>query len=266
MNKIYTLGPQFSYSYNLCSKASLDREIVCVDHIRDVFTKIVQDDDAIGIVPIENMLGGTVRESLLALNEYAVCIDAAYDFHITHVLASHAENFVKVMSHAQPIMQCSDFLRAHKYDTIEASSTSEAMHCAAKDHEIAAIGSKEAAVHYGVPVVEKEISNRACNITRFIAVRSSVKKCSVVGTKTSMIITPQEDRAGLLFEILSVFEIKSINLTKIESIPTGNKMNDYIFYLDIDGALSEKRVADAIIFLRTFVAVDVFGSYAISEY
>ena len=80
-----------------------------------------------------------------------------------------------------------------------------------------------------------------------------------------MIITPTEDRAGLLFEILSVFEIKGINLTKIESMPTGNKMNDYIFYIDIDGALAEQRVQDAIMFLRTFVTVDVFGSYNIEE-
>ena len=57
--------------------------------------------------------------------------------------------------------------------------------------------------------------------------------------------------------------IKNINLTKIESIPTGVKMNDYVFYIDIEGGLEEKRVADAIEFLKTFVEVDVFGSYDI---
>ena len=77
-------------------------------------------------------------------------------------------------------------------------------------------------------------------------------------------IKPLEDRAGILFEILSVFQIKNINLTKIESIPTGVKMNDYVFYIDIEGNLSENRVKDALEFLKTFVEVDVFGSYVIS--
>lgn len=266
MNKIYTLGPQFSYSYNLSIKVFPREEIVCVDHIENVFEHITQEKNAKGIVPIENMIGGTVRESLLALKKYSVCIDASYDLHIDHVIASHTKKYQTVVSHAQSIAQCSEFLYAKKLHTQEVSSTSEAMHCAAEDHMIAAIGSAEAAQHYGVPVVKKKISNRANNITRFIAVRSAAQRCSINGAKTSMIIVPTEDRAGLLFEILSVFEIKSINLTKIESIPTGNKMNDYIFYIDIDGALCEKRIVDAIAFLRTFVTVDVFGSYAVEEY
>lgn len=265
MNKVYTLGPKFSYSYNLSAKVFSAEEIVCLDSISDVFRKIIAEKDAIGIVPIENMLNGSVRESLLALKKYSVCIERAFDMDIEHVLASKGKDFSKVLSHSQPLAQCSEYLQKNNLEAAVASSTSEAMRLASEDGSIAAIGNREAADYYGVPIVEENISNRDHNITRFIEIRNGVEKCCVAGTKTSMIITPVEDRAGLLFEILSVFEIKKINLTKIESIPTGNKMNDYIFYIDIDGALEERRVADAIDFLKTFVKVDIFGTYNIEE-
>ena len=265
MNKIYTLGPQFSYSYNLCAKVFSEKEIVCTHRIEDVFDQVMSDEDCVGVVPIENMISGSVRESLLALKKYSVCIDQSYDFCIRHVLASKNNTYKTIMSHAQPLAQCSAYIHSEKIDTMEVSSTSEAMRRAADDDTVAAIGSVEAAEYYGVPVIQENISDRAHNITRFIVMRSSEKKCSQNGERTSMIITPNEDRSGLLFEILSVFKIKQINLTRIESIPTGNKMNDYIFYIDINGALKEGYVQDAISFLRTFVTVDVFGSYCIED-
>jgi prephenate dehydratase len=265
MYKVYTLGPQFSYSYNLATRVFDPQSIVCVQNIGDVFDRVMENDRARGIVPIENMLTGSVRESLLSLKKYNICIDRSFDLRIDHVLASQSDAYTKIVSFSQPLAQCSEFVRSKKCDVVEASSTSAAMRIAAEDSSVAAIGNEEAAHHYGVPVVERQISDRTRNITRFIEICKNKKTCAITGTKTSMIITPTEDRAGLLFEILSVFEIKGINLTKIESMPTGNKMNDYIFYIEIDGALEEKRIQDALAFLRTFVAVDVFGSYNIEE-
>jgi prephenate dehydratase len=265
MNKVHVLGPVFSYSYNLAKKLFKAEIIVCEKSIEDVFEAASGNESALGIVPMENMLNGTVRESLFALEKFAMCIEKAYDFHIENVLAAKQDDFTRIASHPQPLAQCSQFLKDKNVEIIETSSTSQAMEMAAKDGTIAAIGNREAAEHYGLIVAEERISNRDSNITRFIGIRSGAKGCSKKGRKTSMIIKPMEDRAGLLFEILSVFEIKKINLTKIESIPTGNKMNDYIFYIDIDGALEEKRITDAIEFLKTFVQVDIFGSYDIEE-
>jgi len=265
MSKIYTLGPKFSYSYNLAAKIFPIKKIICLDNIDSIFRKISQEKNSRGIVPIENMLNGSVRESLLALKEYSICIEKSYDMRIEHVIAAQKRVYEKIISHPQPLAQCSQYLQKNKWKIIEASSTSEAMLIASQDEKAAAIGSQEAANYYGLSIIKRNISNKSQNVTRFIEVRNSLKKCSIAGIKTSMIIEPRQDRAGLLFEILSVFEIKKINLTKIESIPTGNRMNDYIFYLDIDGALEEKRVRDAIEFLKTFVKVDVFGSYNIEE-
>lgn len=265
MNKIYALGPQFSYSYNLAVRAYDPKYVHCVQNIHEVFTHVMAENDAKGIVPIENMLTGSVRESLLALKKYSICIERSFDLHIEHILASHSRVYTKIVSHGQPLAQCSQFIHTKKCEIVEVSSTSAAMQMAASDPSVAAIGNMEAAQYYHVPIVKQRISDRTHNVTRFIEIRNNTKTCTNSGTKTSMIITPQEDHAGLLFEILSVFEIKGLNLTKIESMPTGNKMNDYIFYIDIDGALEENRVQDAISFLHTFVTIDIFGSYNIVE-
>ncbi|MEF3691965.1 MAG: prephenate dehydratase domain-containing protein [Candidatus Moraniibacteriota bacterium] len=263
--KVIVLGPKYSYSYNLAVDYYPESEIECVSNIGDVFKEVAEDKKFVGIVPIENMLNGSVRETFLNLRKYPLVILRAFDYKIENILASNGKNYSKIMSHSQPLAQCSDFIRAQKdVEIIEVSSTSKAMELASQDQNIAAIGSKKAALHYGVKVINTEISNKDLNITRFIEISKNKPENFKVGEKTSMMIKPLEDRAGILFEILSIFRIKNINLTKIESIPTGIKMNDYVFYIDIEGSLEEKRITDAIEFLKTFVEVNVFGSYDIN--
>jgi len=260
--KIITLGPRFSYSYNVAFKYYKNASIEPVDTINAVFENISKDE--YGIVPIENMLNGSVRETFLALQKNNISIVKAFDYSIEHVIASQGENFDTVMSHAQALVQCSEYvntLRSKDVKVIEASSTSRAMEIAAEDSNVAAIGSIDAVKYYGLDIIKNEISNKDKNITRFIEISRNQKQ--VNGEKTSIIITPQSDRSGLLFEILSIFKIKNLNLTKIESIPTGEKMNDYIFYLDLDGCMKDQNMKEAFNFLNTFVDVTILGSYNI---
>ncbi|HIP50120.1 MAG TPA: hypothetical protein EYG99_01585 [Candidatus Pacebacteria bacterium] len=260
--KIITLGPKFSYSYNVAFKYYENAYIEPVDTIDAVFENISKDNH--GIVPIENMLNGSVRETFLALQKNNISIIKAFDYSIEHVISSQSNNFDTVMSHAQALVQCSEYvntLRAEGIKVIEVSSTSRAMEIAAKKSNVAAIGSTYAVEHYGLDVIKSDISNKNKNITRFIEINKGQKQMS--GEKTSIIITPQSDRSGLLFEILSIFKIKNLNLTKIESIPTGEKMNDYIFYLDLDGCMEDKNMKEAFDFLNTFVDVTILGSYNI---
>ncbi|MFA6183934.1 MAG: prephenate dehydratase domain-containing protein [Parcubacteria group bacterium] len=265
MNKIITLGPEFSYSYNLALEYYKKEDIICVQSIEDIFEKVFKNKNYKGLVPIENMINGSVRESFLSIRKNPVIILRAIDYAIDNIIAANNKKYSKIVSHSQPLAQCSQFIKNKKgIEIIEVSSTSKAMEMAAKDRNVAAIGNERAAKFYGVNILQKNISNKMVNVTRFIEISSKKDKDFLKGKKTSLIIEPFKDKAGILFEILSVFKIKEINLTKIESIPTGAKMNDYIFYLDIDGSLEEKRVADAIKFLETFVKVKVFGSYNIA--
>lgn len=264
MKKVFVLGPQYSYSYNLAREYYDESSLVCVPSIGEIFKEVSDNENVKGIVPIENMINGSVRESFLNLKKYSVSILRAFDYTIENILASNSEQYSKLASHSQPLAQCSDFVQQLKnIEIIETSSTSKAMELASRDNSVAVIGNEKAAKHYGVSILKKDISNKGTNATRFIEIAKNKQENFDEGEKTSMMIRPLEDRAGILFEILSIFRIKNINLTKIESIPTGVRMNDYVFYIDIDGNLKEKRITDALDFLRTFVEVDVFGSYTI---
>lgn len=261
---IITLGPKFSYSYNVAFKHYKNANIKPVDTIDEVFKNISKVKH--GIVPIENMLNGSVRETFLALQKNNISILKAFDYSIEHVIASQDKGFDTVMSHAQALVQCSEYvnnLRDKGIKVIEAPSTSRAMEIAAEQKNVAAIGSVDAAKNYNLKIIRTDISNKQKNVTRFIEICRRKKQAK--GEKTSIIITPESDRSGLLFEILSIFKIKNLNLTKIESIPTGEKMNDYIFYMDIDGCMDNKEMQDAFDFLSTFVRVTILGSYNIEK-
>lgn len=260
--KIITLGPKFSYSYNTSVKYHKEEKIILTNTITEVFKKIKGKTH--GIVPIENMLNGSVRETFLELQKENICIFKAFDYKIYHIIAAQNKNFTTIMSHPQALIQCSkyiDKLRKKKIKIIETTSSSQAMKNAQKDDRIAAIGSIEAAKYYKLKIQKKNISNKSDNITRFIEIGKD--KLSTKGNKTSLIISPKTDRSGLLFEILAVFKIKELNLTKIESIVTGKKMNSYMFYMDIEASLQEKKMKDTIEFLKTFVEVSILGSYDI---
>lgn len=266
MTQIYVLGPEYSYSYNLAVAEYAPEDVVCVDGIAEAVERVGARGDARALVPVENMVGGSVRETLRAMHGVPVRIVRAVDYTIRNVLAAQGDGYTTVASHAQALTQCAAYVRSRGVAKKEVSATSVAMEMAAADATVAAIGAPEAAAHYGLHIIDRDISDKATNVTRFLELAHADGDAEAThGAKTSMIITPTEDRAGLLFEILSVFQIKKINLTKIESMPTGNKMNDYLFYIDIDGALTQAHVQEAVAFLRTLMRVDVFGSYDIVE-
>jgi len=268
--KILTLGPKYSYSYNVTYKKYNNKyEIICENQIENVFEKVSKNKNLIGIVPIENLINGNVRESFLALKKYKVKINKAYDFNIKHCLASQTKEFKEITSHPQAIAQSSEFLKTYRKNNINIStcnSTSKAMKIAKENQNYAGIGSELAAKEIGLKILATNIGNIENNITRFIEIsQTETIPENSSNIKTSLIIEPKIDRSGLLFEILSIFKIKDINLTKIESIPNGKKIGEYIFYIDIDASLNKTKVQEAINFLKTIVNIHLFGSYKIEK-
>jgi len=260
--KIATLGPEYSFSHLASMEAMPEAELIFYKRIEDVFREVAAGKVEQGIVPLENMLHGTVRETLTSLKKYRVKINRSYNFPIHHCLAAQDEDYIKVASHPQALAQCSKFLRGK--DTVEQTSTSKAMELAAQDSSYAAVGAKEAAEHYGLKVLEEKIEDNHDNVTRFLLI--SNEEAEENGeARTSLIIKPREDRSGLLFQILSPFAVQGINLTKIESLPSGRKLGEYLFYLEISGNVNDRRVKGAIGFLETIMEVYSFGSYKVVD-
>ena len=138
------------------------------------------------------------------------------------------------------------------------------MEMAAQDQSFAAIGSKEAAEQYGLQILQEHIEDHHDNVTRFLVI--SLEETLVQeNAKTSLLLRPREDKPGLLFNLLAPFALKNINLGKIESLPSGRKMGEYVFYLEIEGNLREERVKSALNFLQDIVEVYSLGSYEVVD-
>lgn len=265
MAKIAILGPEYSYSHVLALKAFPNEEYLFCKTIPDVFESVSNGKSVSGLVPIENMFHGTVRESLISLQKYKVKINRALDLPIRMCIASKSDNYKIITSKQEALSQCSKFLAQTSKQVQDASSTSLAMEMASKDEKYAAIGSEEAALKLGLKILKKNIEDNSDNVTRFILISRKESEKDSGNARTSMMIIPKKDKPGLLYEILSVFKIKEINLTKIESIPTGKKLGEYEFFIEIDGNMNNENVKTALSFLRTMHEIYFFGSYRIEN-
>lgn len=268
-DKLAVLGPDYSYCHILATKAFTKADYILCNNIEDIYKQVSEGKVKLGLAPIENMLNGSVRESIFSLKKYKVKINHLFNFPIHHCLASKSDKFKKIVSHPQALAQCSKFLAPYKEKGIilvEAPSTSKAMELAAANKEYAAIGSKEAAEHYKANIIQENIEDNHSNVTSFILISKTENKLPLQGkARTSILVTPDKDKPGLLYEMLSVFKKNSINLTKIESIPTGNKIGEYLFYIELDGSLDEDKLQSAIDTIKASHDVYSLGSYELED-
>lgn len=228
MTKIAILGPKGSYCHITAEMALPKSEFLFCNSIEEIFRAVSNKEVEQGIAPIENMLQGTVRESIFALKKYKVKINALYHLPIHHCLASLTPNFKKIISHPQALGQCSAFLESYRKKGIlieEITSTSKAMEIASNNKEYAAIGSSLAAKEFNLKIFRTSIEDNHDNITSFILISNEENKSTNGHSRSAILIHPLKDRPGLLYEILAVFKIKDINLTKMSVFHKGFSMS-----------------------------------------
>ena len=271
--KIATLGPKGTFSELAARKYKNRGKIIFCKNIAGVFDLIEKNKSDnkldVGIVPLENMLDGSVGQTLDLLYHSKLRIIKEIVVPVHHCLASlpssKLENIRIVLSHPKALAQCSHFLNEHNLLAREALSTAEAAHeiREKKLPDTAAICTGRAAKLYNLNIIKRNIEDNKENVTRFIVI--SRKEDSEFQKnkryKTSIAIHPSEDRPGLLHDLLEEFSSRDINLTKIESRPTKFHLGEYIFYIDFEGHEQEKRVVEALKAIKKLANVRVFGSY-----
>jgi prephenate dehydratase len=226
------------------------------------------------VVPIENSLEGSVTATLDALAGEAerVRIAAEVVRPIAHCLAARPglalEDVRRVISHPQAIAQCAGFLRGRlpRAETGSAPSTADAVRTVAATSEPwAALGPRLAAELYGCAVIEENVEDRPDNSTRFVWLALDGTDLGAAPTKTSVVFWGFNDESpGALVGVLGEFADREINLTKIESRPRRVRLGHYMFFADLEGAVGEVRVDEALAALSTRVqTLKVLGSYPV---
>jgi prephenate dehydratase len=227
------------------------------------------------LVPFENSIEGSVRSTLdtLAFDTEKVTIVGEHDFRVhAHLIAREGvglEQVAAVLSHPQPLAQCAGFLREHLpgVERRSVSSTAEAVRMVGESvRPWAAIGARAAAELYGCTVLREGIEDEADNITRFVWIApADVEPVGEGPWRTSLVFSELgADHPGALVEALQEFSGREINLSRIESRPLRQGLGRYMFFCDLEGAVNDHPVAEALEALRAKAeSVRILGSYPI---
>lgn len=268
--KVAFLGPDATFTHQAAVKQfGRGAEYIAMPSIADVFDEVEKKRADYGVVPIENSTEGVVNHTLDMFVESDLVICAEREEPISHHLLSSSGQIKKIKavhSHPQALAQCRRWLEAHLpgVQIHEAASTADAAVKATMDSSAAAIASEFAAQHYELRVVAPQIEDSSKNYTRFLTIGRASPPPS--GQDKTSILFSIKDKVGALYDILSPFKSRSINLSKIESRPTKKKPWEYIFYVDLGGHTSEPHVKEALEELKeNCFFVKILGSYPLHD-
>lgn len=268
------LGPQGTYSHSaLLRYFGSDQAGLPLATIEEAFTSVEVGDCDYAIVPVENSSEGSVTATLDCFNKSALIICGEISLRIKHVLLGNAKSnkagIKKIVSHQQSLGQCRQWLDQHLpgVERVPVSSNAEAALIASQDATVAAIASKSAAKIYQLSMLAQDIEDTADNTTRFLVISKKYQaeaSADSADDKTSLIVTTYNE-PGALFNVLEPLKQFSVNMSKLESRPSGKEAWSYSFYIDLDGHQQDSNVASALAALKQpKIDVKILGSYPVS--
>jgi len=257
MATIAIFGPKGTFSDEAAQSYFKKGKAIYPPSITLVFEAVKTGKAEYGVVPIENSTEGSVAETLECLKRYDVAIYGEIYLQIRHVLAGVGtlKDVKRIFSHPQAIAQCMGKLRISaklppkivtRMSSGQDYSTAAAMEKVAKlkDPAVAAIGSRNAALKYGLKILVDNLADMEDNETRFFVI--SKKGQEPTGKDKTSIIAAVKDEAGALYNLLGIFAKAGVNLTKIESRPSKRKKWEYLFLIDFEGHEEDAKIAKVI--------------------
>jgi prephenate dehydratase len=257
--KVAIQGELGSFSHEAAEQMLPRCTVVPCARSVEVFDRVQGGSVAAAVIPIENSLAGTVAEHADLLVTRNVFIQGEYLLRIVHnVIAAPGVKLTalrKVLSHPVALDQCRDFFRHHPriepvpfYDT--AGSVKHVVGHRIQD--AAGIAGRHAAREYSGKILQAGIEDDKRNFTRFFLIRKAAAGSGAIpthqkgsatsarryqgliprGANKTSIACKVKNLPGALFKSLSVFALRDISLSKIESRPMRGRPWEYVFYVD----------------------------------
>jgi prephenate dehydratase len=231
-----------------------------------VFSAVENGQADCGLIAIENSLAGSIHHNYDLLIQHQLWITGEHYLRVRHCLIANPgvrmDQIRKVISHPQALAQCSAYLRGRGlsaevfYDT--AGSVKHLKETGSRD--LAGIASRRAAEVYGMQILEEDIEDNPANFTRFLVISPQPVEPGEQA-KTTIVFT-LNNQPGSLYRALSVFALRDIDLSKIESRPLVGRPWEYLFYIDILSAMRDPAAVRALANLEEYASsVRVLGSY-----
>ena len=245
-----------------------DAETLPCKTFDDVFDAVVKKRATHGVVPLENSIGGTIHRNYDLLLEHELSITGEVELDVVHCLqalpGTKLEDVQIVYSHPQALAQCERYLKDLGV-TVEAVYDTAGGAKLVSEQKIAgaaALASRRAAEVFGLEVLQEAVQDFEYNITRFAIIGGGVP---TDGNKTTIVFA-LPSTPGALFKALSVFALRDINLTKLESRPLRGRPWEYLFYVEVDARRDDLACARALTHLAEFAKwTRVLGTYRGTE-
>jgi prephenate dehydratase len=236
--KVAIQGERGSFSHEAVLKFVERATLVPCALSADVFDALQKRAADAALIPLENSLAGSVAEHFDLLLAREVFIEQEFQLRIRHNLivapGVKLKEVKRVYSHPVALDQCREFFRQHAgvepvpfYDT--AGSVKHVIGTGLCD--AAAIAAKQAAAEYGGKILLSGLEDNKQNFTRFVLIRRSARVQR--GANKTSVCFSLKNTPGALFKALSVFALRDLNLSKIESRPRRGHPWEYVFYVDV---------------------------------
>jgi prephenate dehydratase len=216
-----------------------------------IFEAVATGQTTYCLAPIENTLAGSVYENYDLLLKHDLHIVGEVNLRIVHNLVAYPgttlRNLRQVYSHPVALAQCSRFFARHpRLEKIPFYDTAGAVKMLAERRlrNAVALASRTAAVVHHARILKTHLEDHHENYTRFLLL-SRTATVSRHANKVSIVFSA-ENVPGALFRCLSVFALRDIDLTKMESRPLRGRPWEYFFYLDFIGNVKEERCRNAV--------------------
>jgi prephenate dehydratase len=254
--KVAIQGELGSFSHEAAERMLPGCAVVPCARSAEVFDRLQRGSVAAAVIPIENTLAGTVAEHADLLVARDVFIQAEFLLRIVHNLIAapgvKMPALRRVLSHPVALDQCRDFFRRHPqieavpfYDT--AGSVKQVI--ANNLRDAAGIAGRKSAHQYAGKILQSGIEDDKSNFTRFFLIRKALvrkgprpEKGQAAAHAIQSLMRPRANKTsiafkvgnvpGALFKSLSVFALRDISLSKIESRPMRGRPWEYVFYVD----------------------------------
>lgn len=276
-------GVPGAYSEMAACKACPDAEPVPCEQFEVAFQALSQWMTDWAVLPVENSLGGSIHTVYDLLLRYRLHIVGETSVAVNHCLlalpGTKAGDLKRVISHPQALAQVDNYLRRLSVvrEAVDDTAGAAQMISQQKLQGVGAVASRRAAELYGLEIVDENINDNKDNVTRFIKLArepllTREGEGEAAPFKTSIVFSLKEG-PGQLFKALSVFALRDIDMTKIESRPmrsnpiveasaSGRQGFNYLFYIDFVGALSNPNCQNALRHLQESAPfMRVLGSY-----
>lgn len=265
--RIGYLGPAGTFTEEAAH--TLSGTLVGYDSVIEVFDAVKNGEITLGVVPIENSIEGSLVMTLdFLVHDSDLKIKKEIILPISHNLLinpnAELEDIEVVYSHHQALSQCRKYIQRLGVDTRTTTSTASAAEKILGHNNMAAIGTSRAADIYNLKIIARDIQDYKNNSTRFVVL--GLEDHQPTGKdKTSLVFSLRDDKPGGLYEILGEFAKANINLTKVESRPSKEKLGRYLFFIDCEGHRKDSHLGNVLNIIKLKVEyIKILGSYPLA--